>query len=517
MGASGSDGAREVRHRAFGRPIRGAGAASGARRAFGPDSGFNRGRQRGKHRCGAGGPGLVEGQALGEVGREGVDADALLGHGVALADGHCLVFEGVEVDRDAERGADLVLAAVAAADRLGVVELGRPALAEDGGEVAGLRRQVGVAGQREHRHLDRGEARVEAEHGALLGDALGVGRLVLGVRVEQEHQHAPVGARGGLDDVGDVPLARVLLQVGEVLAGALLVLGEVVVGAVGDALELAPLRADEVEPVLDVHRPGGVVRALLLRVLVQPEVVRVNAEAGPPVQALLNPVLVPVLVGARLDEELHLHLLELAGAEDEVARRDLVAKRLADLADAEGNLAPRGRQHVLVVDKDALRGLRPQVGQAGLVLDRAEVGAEQTVEVLGLGERAPVAAVRARDVVQAARRDVAVLDLERLDQVVGPEPLVAGLALGQRVGERGDVAAGLPDLGGEDDRGVEADDVVALLHHVPPPLALDVVLQLHAERSVVPRGTQTTVDVTGRVDESTSLAQVDNGIEAVTA
>jgi hypothetical protein len=112
---------------------------------------------------------------------------------------------------------------------------------------------------------------------------------------------------------------------------------------------------------------------------------------------------------------------------------------------------------------------------------------------------------------------VAVLDLERLDQVVGPEPLVAGLALGQRVGERGDVAAGLPDLGGQDDRGVEADDVVALLHHVPPPLALDVVLQLHAERSVVPRGSQTTVDVTGRVDESTSLAQVDNGIEAVTA
>jgi hypothetical protein len=41
---------------------------------------------------------------------------------------------------------------------------------------------------------------------------------------------------------------------------------------------------------------------------------------------------------ARLDEELHLHLLELAGAEDEVARRDLVAERLADLRDAERRL-----------------------------------------------------------------------------------------------------------------------------------------------------------------------------------
>ena len=54
-----------------------------------------------------------------------------------------------------------------------------------------------------------------------------------------------------------------------------------------------------------------------------------------------DPVLVPLLVGAGLDEELHLHLLELAGAEDEVARRDLVAERLADLADAERRLLAR--------------------------------------------------------------------------------------------------------------------------------------------------------------------------------
>jgi hypothetical protein len=49
---------------------------------------------------------------------------------------------------------------------------------------------------------------------------------------------------------------------------------------------------------------------------------------------------VPLLVGAGLDEELHLHLLELAGAEDEVARRDLVAERLADLPDPERDLLP---------------------------------------------------------------------------------------------------------------------------------------------------------------------------------
>ena len=54
---------------------------------------------------------------------------------VALAHRHGLVVEGVEVDRDAERRADLVLAPVAAADRAGVVELDVPALPQRGREV----------------------------------------------------------------------------------------------------------------------------------------------------------------------------------------------------------------------------------------------------------------------------------------------------------------------------------------------------------------------------------------------
>ena len=100
-------------------------------------------------------------------------------------------FSDVEVDRHAERGADLVLAAVAAADRAGVVEVRVPPLAQRRGHVAGLRGQVGVARQRQHRDLDRGEPGVEPQHGALLQLALGVRRLVLGVGVQQEDQHRP--------------------------------------------------------------------------------------------------------------------------------------------------------------------------------------------------------------------------------------------------------------------------------------------------------------------------------------
>ena len=72
------------------------------------------------------------------------------------------------------------------------------------------------------------------------------------------------------------------------------VLLEVVVGAVGDPLELAP--ADG-EPVLDVHGALGVVGQLVLAVLAEPQVLGPDAVALVPGEALLDPVLVPVLVG----------------------------------------------------------------------------------------------------------------------------------------------------------------------------------------------------------------------------
>src|SRR5262249_15582267 len=88
---------------------------------------------------------------------------------------------------------------------------------------------------------------------------------------------------------------------------------------------------------------------------------------------------------------LDLHLLELAGAEDEVARSDLVAEGLADLPDAEGQLAPHGLGYVVEVDEDALRRLRPQIGEGGVLLHRAHEGLEHEVELAGRGEGTPAA------------------------------------------------------------------------------------------------------------------------------
>ena len=148
------------------------------------------------------------GEAGGEVVLHLVQGHPLLGHRVALADGDRLVVQGVEVDGDAVRRADLVLATVAAADRLGVVEVGVPAArgARPRDPAPSAKRLV--AGQRQHRDLDRRQPRVEPQHGALVHPALGVGGLVLDVGLDQErHQRAGQTGRG-LDHVRHVPLAR---------------------------------------------------------------------------------------------------------------------------------------------------------------------------------------------------------------------------------------------------------------------------------------------------------------------
>ncbi len=219
-----------------------------------------------------------------------------------------------------------------------------------------------------------------------------------------------------------------------------------------------------------------------------------------PAQPLLTPVLVPARPVLGRDEVLHLHHFELTRPEDEVARGDLVPERLADLGDAERRLLAGSGLDVEEVHEDALGGFGAQVGNGPLVLHRADVGLEHQVEATGLGERALGAAVGAG---------------AGLGQVVGPEALFAVPAVDERVGERLDVAARLPDPGVHEDGGVEADDVVPQLDHRPPPGVLDVALQEDAEGPVIPGRPEAAVDLAGREDEAAPLAQVDHALHEV--
>ena len=329
---------------------------------------------------------------------------------------------------------------------------------------------------------------VEAQHRPLaLRDDL------LVVRVDHEREHRAVDAERRLDDVWCVALLAV--DPLELRSGCLRVRCEVEVAAVGDALELRP--ADR-EQVLDVARRGRVVRELLRLVRAHSQVALPQAVAKVPRDAGVDPVAEPLLRLGRRDEVLHLHLLELECAEDEVPRRDLVPERLADLRDAERRLPPGDLRDVLEVDEDALCGLRAQVRVEARLLERPDPRLEHQVELARLGEVALLGLAR------MLARSLSALGLVELISAVAA---LAEAAVDERVREAGDVPRRLPDGGMQDDRRVERDDVVSLAHHRLQPAGLDVVLEQDAVVAVVVRGAEAAVDLARGKDETRACAR----------
>ena len=270
---------------------------------------------------------------------------------------------------------------------------------------------------------------------------------------------------------------------------------EVVVGALGDAFELVESPREQV---LDVGRAGGVVRQLVGAVRTQLEMVPGDAVADVPIEALGAPVLEPARALGGRHEELHLHLLELAGPEDPVLRGDLVAEHLADLGDPERRALARGLQHVGEVQEHALSRLGAQIGDRAGVLDRSGVGLEHQVELASLRECSVLAAARAR---------------VRVVELVEPVAHLAVGAVDERIGEVGEVPARLPDRRRTEDRRVDQHDVVTLLDHRPDPGVAHVAQEQRTERAVVVGAAEPAVDLGRRKHEPAPLGEVDDLIE----
>src|SRR5207248_4611246 len=100
-----------------------------------------------------------------------------------------------------------------------------------------------------------------------------------------------------------------------------------------------------------------------------------------------------------------------------------------------------------------------------------------------------------------------------LAQRVVAVPAVTRLALHQRVDEGIEVTTCTPHLGSQDDGGVDTDDVVAHLDHRPPPLPADVLLELYAQRAVVPRGSGSAIDLGRREDDASPLGKADEVLD----
>ncbi len=260
------------------------------------------------------------------------------------------------------------------------------------------------------------------------------------------------------------PLVGLLVEVGQVLARVIGVLSQVEVGAIGDPFQLVPPPG---EPVLEVGGIGRVVAELVIVVITKTNVLRVDPQILVPAKPLIEPVLEPFGALFWATEELHLHLLELPGPEDELSGCDLVPERLPDLGYAERELQPVGAPDVLVVDEDPLSGLGPKVHHVLRRLDRAYVGPEHQVEVPGLAKGSPVA---------TGGTGI------RITELVEAMAAVAVSALNHRICEDLLVTRCPPHLSRLENRRVDADDVGPQLHHRPPPFLLDVAQQLDAER-----------------------------------
>ena len=103
------------------------------------------------------------------------------------------------------------------------------------------------------------------------------------------------------------------------------------------------------------------------------------------------------------------------------------------------------------------------------------------------------------------------------DELVGPVPGLAGLAVQQGVGKARHVAGGDPSLGVHDDGGVQAHVVGGLLDELLPPGLLHVVFELHAQGAVVPGVGQAAVNFTAGIDDAPALAEIDDHLHGLFA
>src|SRR3954468_4417071 len=433
--------------------------------------------------------------SLGDHAAHSIRGDALLLQRVTVADRHRSILHRLAIDRDAERRTDFVLPAVPSADRARLVIEDREAGAQLLCELLRELRHAVLLHEWKDSRFDGCQRGREAQHSASL---LLSRHLLLAVRIHEQGEGRPIGADGCLHDIGYKASIVRLVEVLELLPRMLLMLGQVEVAAIVDALDLLEAEgATEIE--LNVEGRARVMRQLFRRVLMKLQALLGQAEAAVPRHALLFPVVEPLHVGARLDEELHLHLLEFTSSEDEVAGRDLVAERLSDLGNAEWHLLPHRLLDVQEVDVDTLRRFRTQKDLRRRVFYGSHEGAEHEIEETRLGERPLHAACGTLSI----WRSGCAFD----SRVVGAEALLAIAAIDERVRESGDVTARNPDLTMHQDRGVDPLDVLARAHHRVPPAVLEILLQLDAERAVIPDGSRAAVDLGGLEDESSPLAE----------
>ena len=271
---------------------------------------------------------------------------------------------------------DGILAAITLADRVLLVILAVEVELQVVDYLAGLFRQSVLLHERHHSQFHRSQCCGQLQYYA----SLAILQFLLLVCMTHDREEHTVNTDGCLNDIRSVALVGLRVEVFDALAREFLVLRQVEVGAAMDTLHLLETKR-HLE--FDVGGSVGIVGQLF--VVVETIVLSSESESLVPCHTCLLPFREPVELGARLHEELHLHLLKLAHTEDKLACHDLVAESLTNLCYSERNLHASCLLHVQVVDEDTLCRLRTQIHLHRGISRCAHLGGEHKVELTHVG------------------------------------------------------------------------------------------------------------------------------------
>ena len=154
---------------------------------------------------------------------------------------------------------------------------------------------------------------------------------------------------------------RALHAVFHAFAAHLLDIHQVKVGAVGNAHQLL---AANCKVVFNVDRLLAVMRPILGRYIKLVDVLLSKAQLSQELVRAGQQLVKGRLPLTWVHKIFNLHLLELAGPEHKVARRDFITKGLALLSNTKRQVRVKGIHHIFVIGKNPLGGFGAQVADA---------------------------------------------------------------------------------------------------------------------------------------------------------
>ena len=183
-------------------------------------------------------------------------------------------------------------------------------------------------------------------------------QFIFAIRAHEDRKNRTVDAERGLDNVRDEFLFCFFILICKLDTRRFSVSRKIEIDAI---CETPQFFAAERILKFKINRALAVVRTLIVRHLELAEHTFRYANCFGKKMHYLAPLFERLPPFIRLHEIFHFHLCQFAQAEDEVARRDLVSKRLPDLRDAERKFWMHRIHYIFEIRENASGSFRPQV------------------------------------------------------------------------------------------------------------------------------------------------------------